>query len=325
MSPCLSPLTPHPHQVSSSGEVIASRLLTFRDVSELQQQNQRLLAVVRELSEQAEQEEGEQLGGRVKALRQELENAKEELAGSQAAREKQQALVESIVRQRDMYRVLLLQVSGDTRGLLPSPVDASPEPPPSKALPTVAPPPRAGAGAAPSPHPGHPPTAPSPHPGHPPTAPSPHPGHPPTAPTLGTPPLAGRDGETSRALSELHSAFKQLQAELEACRKERRDSDLAANELQERLRSALSEQNLSASRLSSQLEFANKRYEILQANVETSKREISSLRDKNSKLLARPAARSRPCPRSHRTCWPPTTRWRAPRCRLRLCGRRGSS
>lgn len=45
--------------VSSSSEVISQHLVTFRSVEELQQQNQRLLAALRELGEAQERGEVE--------------------------------------------------------------------------------------------------------------------------------------------------------------------------------------------------------------------------------------------------------------------------
>lgn len=48
--------------VSSTSEVISQHLVTFRSVEELQQQNQRLLAALRELGEVQEREEVEAEG-----------------------------------------------------------------------------------------------------------------------------------------------------------------------------------------------------------------------------------------------------------------------
>lgn len=43
--------------VSSTSEVISQHLVTFRSVEELQQQNQRLLVAIRDLSEEKEKDE----------------------------------------------------------------------------------------------------------------------------------------------------------------------------------------------------------------------------------------------------------------------------
>ena len=50
--------------VSSTSEVISQHLVTFRGVEELQKQNQRLLAALRELSDAQEKEEFEATGNK---------------------------------------------------------------------------------------------------------------------------------------------------------------------------------------------------------------------------------------------------------------------
>lgn len=47
--------------ISSSSQVITQHLVDFRNIDELQEQNQRLLEVVRELSEQNEERERQTL------------------------------------------------------------------------------------------------------------------------------------------------------------------------------------------------------------------------------------------------------------------------
>jgi nucleoprotein TPR len=48
--------------ISSTSEVITQHLVTFRGVEDLQQQNQRLLVALRELSDAQEREETETTG-----------------------------------------------------------------------------------------------------------------------------------------------------------------------------------------------------------------------------------------------------------------------
>lgn len=50
--------------VSSTSEVISQHLVTFRNVEELQKQNQRLLVTLRELSDAQEKEEFETTGNK---------------------------------------------------------------------------------------------------------------------------------------------------------------------------------------------------------------------------------------------------------------------
>uniref|UniRef100_A0A3B1KCG5 Nucleoprotein TPR n=1 Tax=Astyanax mexicanus TaxID=7994 RepID=A0A3B1KCG5_ASTMX len=98
--------------VSSTSEVISQHLVTFRSVEELQSQNQRLLVALRELSEAQEKEEMESDSSKRSELQKSLEKAQAELEQLREQRAHQMQLAESIVRQRDMYRVLLAQATG---------------------------------------------------------------------------------------------------------------------------------------------------------------------------------------------------------------------
>ncbi|XP_072536890.1 translocated promoter region b, nuclear basket protein isoform X2 [Salminus brasiliensis] len=98
--------------VSSTSEVISQHLVTFRTVEELQQQNQRLLLALRELGEAQESEEMESDSTKRSELQKSLEKAQGELEQLREQRAHQMQLAESIVRQRDMYRVLLAQATG---------------------------------------------------------------------------------------------------------------------------------------------------------------------------------------------------------------------
>ena len=51
-------------EISSTTQTISEHLVTFRSITELQEQNQRLLMVVRELGEENEQREKETLDER---------------------------------------------------------------------------------------------------------------------------------------------------------------------------------------------------------------------------------------------------------------------
>ncbi|XP_060686286.1 translocated promoter region b, nuclear basket protein isoform X2 [Hemiscyllium ocellatum] len=100
--------------ISSSSEVITQHLVTYRNVEELQQQNQQLLVAIRELAEKQEKEEQEKTSTRISELEVNLSEALSELERLRKARTQQMHLVESIVRQRDMYRILLAQMTGVT-------------------------------------------------------------------------------------------------------------------------------------------------------------------------------------------------------------------
>ncbi|XP_048581842.1 nucleoprotein TPR isoform X2 [Nematostella vectensis] len=116
-------------EVSSSSQVISKHLVTFKTIEELQQQNQKLLAVVRELSEEKEKKEMEGTEHKLAELKSQLEISLKEVEHMKDARARQMTMVESVVRQRDMYRVLLantgqspIPLSGlDDASLIPTP------------------------------------------------------------------------------------------------------------------------------------------------------------------------------------------------------------
>lgn len=109
--------------VSSSSEVITEHLVTFKNIDELQEQNRRLLRVVRELGEDNEKRENESRDEEVQELKKMLVEAKEELEHLRQERTKQIDYVETIVRQRDMFRVLLSQ---ESKGSIPLSIVRSP-------------------------------------------------------------------------------------------------------------------------------------------------------------------------------------------------------
>uniref|UniRef100_A0A3Q3GMK6 Nucleoprotein TPR n=1 Tax=Labrus bergylta TaxID=56723 RepID=A0A3Q3GMK6_9LABR len=98
--------------ISSTSEVISQHLVTFRSVEELQKQNQRLLVALRELSDSQEKEEFELTGNKHGELEQSLGKALAELDSLKEQRIKQVQMTEAIVKQRDMYRVMLARATG---------------------------------------------------------------------------------------------------------------------------------------------------------------------------------------------------------------------
>ncbi|XP_036378661.1 translocated promoter region b, nuclear basket protein isoform X2 [Megalops cyprinoides] len=98
--------------ITSTSDVISQCLVTFRSVEELQQQNQRLLVALRELGEAQEKEEMEAASSRKTELELSLDKVQSELEQLREQRNHQMQLTESIVRQRDMYRILLAQTTG---------------------------------------------------------------------------------------------------------------------------------------------------------------------------------------------------------------------
>uniref|UniRef100_A0AAY5F3S0 Nucleoprotein TPR n=1 Tax=Electrophorus electricus TaxID=8005 RepID=A0AAY5F3S0_ELEEL len=219
--------------VSSSSQVISQHLVTFRSVEELQQQNQRLLVTLRELGQQQEQGELEACS----QLHGSLEKAQCELAQLRQQRVHHMQLVESIVRQRDAYRIQLAQATGAPQGSTPEEFSLTSTPRRSPAV----------------------------------------------TPTTATPTGLVTTATVSTETIEAKAALKQLQEVFVTYKQERADSEKVLNEHCEKLQAQVSELRSQNTRISTQLEFASKRYEMLQDNVEGYRKEISSLREKVQK------------------------------------------
>ena len=91
--------------------------MTFRGIEELQEQNQKLLGIVRDLTDRQEEEESLALDSKTIKLNERLQQAAEEIEELKASRDRQEKMVESIVRQRDMFKVLLSQTTGNQVGV----------------------------------------------------------------------------------------------------------------------------------------------------------------------------------------------------------------
>ena len=106
------PPAPCAVQLSTAQEVITQHLRSFSDIQGLVAQNARLLQVSRELAREAEASQRDAQA----AVRQEydvrLAQLAAELEESVAARERQQGIMEQVVRQRDMYKKLYGDASG---------------------------------------------------------------------------------------------------------------------------------------------------------------------------------------------------------------------
>ncbi|XP_069377798.1 translocated promoter region b, nuclear basket protein isoform X6 [Paralichthys olivaceus] len=229
--------------ISSTSEVISQHLVTFRGVEELQKQNQRLLVALRELSDAQEKEESEATGSKHDELEQSLEKAQVELDSLKEQRSQHIKMTESIVRQRDMYRVLLAQATGVSFPQQDAPPDEF----------SLTSTPRRSPAAT---------------------------------PTAGTPTaLVSMVTESTEAL-EAKAALRQLQEVFSSYKKERLESDKASTEQSEKFQEQLSDLRSQNAKISTQLEFASKRYEMLQDNVEGYRKEIASLREKEQKMIA---------------------------------------
>ncbi|XP_049576039.1 translocated promoter region b, nuclear basket protein isoform X3 [Syngnathus scovelli] len=229
--------------VSSTSEVISQHLVTFRSVEELQKQNQRLLVALRDLSEAQEKEELEASGSRRGEVEQSLETTLAEVESLREQRSQHVKMTESIMRQRDLYRVLLAQATGVTfpqHGTSPEELILTSTPRRSPAA----------------------------------------------TPTTGTPAaLVSMATDTADAL-EAKAALRQLQEVFSSNKKERLESEKALTEQNDKLLEQLSDLRSQNAKTATQLEFASKRYEMLQDNVEGYRKEIASLREKEQKMAS---------------------------------------
>ncbi|KAL4635951.1 nucleoprotein TPR-like [Arapaima gigas] len=220
--------------ISSSTEVHSNHLVTFRSVEELQQQNQRLLVALRELREAHEKEEAEAISSRKAELEISLQKAQQELEQLRDQCRHQMQLSESIVRQRDMYRILLAQTTGVSLPVQDTVQEGAP----------VTPTPHQSPGAIPV-----------------------------------------KSTEFAEA-ADAKAALKQLQDMFSTYKKEKAENDKILNEQNEMLQEQVSELRSHNARITSQLEFASKRYEMLQDNVDGYRREIDSLRERCQKMTS---------------------------------------
>ncbi|XP_023233101.1 nucleoprotein TPR-like [Centruroides sculpturatus] len=213
---------------TTADKVISKHLVTFRDIEELQTKNQQLLAVVRELSENQEEKEMKAVEDKTVELHQELETSVLQLQELQNERSKQTELIESIVRQRDMYRMLLSQYQNHSPIISNSVISTLP---------------------------------------------------------VTTPNISPQKADDSN-IQETKTAFIQLQKEFEVYKKEKAENTQMLNEQIDKLRDEISELRVQNAKLSSQLEYSEERFNLLQSNADIFKREASLLREKNQKHTA---------------------------------------
>ncbi|KAG1963734.1 nucleoprotein TPR [Pimephales promelas] len=228
--------------VSSTSEVISQHLVTFRGIEELQQQNQRLLVALRDLSEAKEKDELEVDTMKRSEVEKYLEDLQRELEQLKEKRAQDLQKVDAVARQRDMFRMLLTQATGVTfpQGAVAEELILTSTPRRSPAV----------------------------------------------TPTAGTPTGLDATAIESTESVEAKAALKQLQEIFVAYKKEKNESEKALTEQSEKLQDQVTELRSENTKISTQLEFTSKRYEMLQDNVEGYRKEIASLNEKTQKQAA---------------------------------------
>ncbi|XP_057713780.1 nucleoprotein TPR-like isoform X1 [Corythoichthys intestinalis] len=106
----------------------------------------------------------------------------------------------------------------------------------------------------------------------------------PSAPVTRSTPL--RVAAESAQTSQAKAALKQLNDAFTLYKKEKAENDKMLNDSHDRLERQLTEARSSNAKLTSQLEFSNKRYEMLQETVTAFRRETSALQNRNQKIAA---------------------------------------
>uniref|UniRef100_A0AAY4CT06 Nucleoprotein TPR n=1 Tax=Denticeps clupeoides TaxID=299321 RepID=A0AAY4CT06_9TELE len=216
----------------NEGEVEdGSQHITFRNVEELQLQNQSLLAELHQIKENTTNQLNEAAASRFAELEQALEEAQKELQQLRDQAKQQKLLAESMGRQRDMYRVLLFQTSDIS---LPTPGYSAP------------------------------------------TIPRP-------LTTSRSIPLRALASESAQA-AQTKAALKQLNEAFSTYKKEKAGNDKLLNDQNDRLQARVYELISQKAKLSSQLEFASKRNDMIQNNVNAYRREIACLCERTQKM-----------------------------------------
>uniref|UniRef100_A0A671P942 Nucleoprotein TPR n=1 Tax=Sinocyclocheilus anshuiensis TaxID=1608454 RepID=A0A671P942_9TELE len=228
--------------VSSTSEVISQHLVTFRSVEELQQQNQRLLVALRDLSEEKEKVELEGDTMKRSEVEKYLEELQCELEQLKEKRAQDLQKVDAVARQRDMFRMLLTQATGFT-----FPQGAGNEELMLTSTPRCSPA---------------------------------------VTPTAGTPTVLVATAIESTESVEAKAALKQLQEVFVAYKKEKTESEKVLTGQSDKLQDQVTELRSENTKISTQLEFTSKRYEMLQDNVEGYRKEIASLNEKTQKRAA---------------------------------------
>ena len=95
---------------SSHFQIISKKLVTFRDIEDLQANNQKLLVLIRELSSKHEEMETSRQDVDVSALQEQEKCLKSELAALRENLNHQSAMLEQLKQQRDLYKDMYQKV-----------------------------------------------------------------------------------------------------------------------------------------------------------------------------------------------------------------------
>ncbi|XP_024937433.1 nucleoprotein TPR isoform X2 [Cephus cinctus] len=225
----------------ASSQIISKKLVTFRDIEELQENNQKLLSIVRTLS--SRQEEIERATDEINSgeMKEKLDRYLEQLAEMQAAQDRQAKMLDGLLRQRDMYKSMyqqcLNQASNKTDRNSSSRIDGESSESQTDDKKTE-------------------------------------------AEKRKEEQSTEQDKEAQRKLAEVEIKLKQVSDEYETYKKERGAHESMLTEEAERLRKEAEANSARCCRLKAQLDSANERFHLLQANVTSYKSQIKILEEK---------------------------------------------
>ena len=106
--------------LSENQQLINQRLIVFKNISDLQQQNENQLKTIRNLINELEDNEAKQQEQQNFTLRQELEQARAQIASYQDELKSMVAQTKTFIKERDMFRNMLTRHGGHLPGVQPS-------------------------------------------------------------------------------------------------------------------------------------------------------------------------------------------------------------
>ncbi|XP_017789760.1 PREDICTED: nucleoprotein TPR [Habropoda laboriosa] len=225
----------------ASSEIISKKLVTFKDIEELQENNQKLLSIVRTLS--SRQEEIERATDEINSgeMKEKLDRYLEQLEDMQAAQDRQAKMLDGLLRQRDMYKNMYQQCLKQTNVSEKKDISITPEEEAKEVdgVKSVA-----------------------------------------DEVSANTQHDVNREKDLQKQLIESEAKLKQVTDEYDTYRKERTAHERMLGEEVERLRKEAEASSARCCRLKAQLDSANDRFNLLQANVASYKSQIKVLEEK---------------------------------------------
>ncbi|XP_054265547.1 nucleoprotein TPR-like isoform X3 [Macrosteles quadrilineatus] len=231
--------------LSTSSQVISKHLVTFRDIQEMQVQNQKLLSALRELSEKQEQAEQDKESQVVEQLEGKLRLAEQRVASLLQTETHYIKMVDIIKGQREMYRTLFQQqVAGlphtkieELEKSLESDTASMPGTPENKSS---------------------------------------------TAKAIASPALQLKLDMMEQKLKDKMEELKQLQEEFNTYKKEKQTNEKMVSESLDKAREEAHALAVSKSEIAARLEFAEEKFKVLKANADAYKAQIQALEKKNN-------------------------------------------